>query len=195
MPIFVTRENAVRESPEQLFEEYYDKVYVYIARRVNNRSDAEDLTADVFLKAFARPYDPQLAKFSTYVYTIAANVLKNHYRYSALRKNTIIGELGELDNDLPDETDLFGNLITHEEYAELKTALLQLPERQYEVVYRRYYLDESFKEIGLALNTSEPNARKLHFEAIKKLKKILNHPNEIASRVYTQTEGGGNHDE
>ena len=192
MPVLEIHGDVARESPERLFEEYYDKVYVYIARRVNNRSDAEDLTADVFLKAFARPYDPQLAKFSTYVYTIAANVLKNHYRYSALRKNML---LGEPDDDFPDESDLFDDLITREEYAELKTALLQLPERQYEVVYRRYYLDESFKEIGLALNTSEPNARKLHFEAIKKLKKILNHPNEIASRVYTQTEGGGNHDE
>jgi len=169
--------NLERQPFERLFEEYYDKVFVYIARRVNNQSDAEDLTSDVFLKAFAHPYDPRLAKFSTYIYTIAANALKNYYRFAAKRGNMMI--LGEADENLSDETDLLGGLITGEEYAELKAALTQLPERQYEVVYRRYYLDESFKKIGAALNTSEPNARKLHFEAIKKLKKILAHPNEI----------------
>jgi RNA polymerase sigma factor (sigma-70 family) len=139
----------------------------------------------VFLKAFAHPYDPQLAKFSTYVYSIAANALKNYYRSAALRGNIMI--LGEPDEDFPDETDLLGGLIALEEYNDLKTALTQLPERQYETVYRRYHLNESFKEIGTALHTSESNARKLHFEAIKKLKKILERPNETASRVYAQT--------
>jgi len=169
--------NVERQPFERLFEEYYDKVFVYIARRVNNQSDAEDLTSDVFLKAFTHPYDPRLAKFSTYIYTIAANALKNYYRSAAARNSMMI--LGEANEDLSDETDLLDGLISGEEYAELKAALMQLPERQYEVVYRRYYLNESFMKIGAALNTSESNARKLHFEAIKKLKKILANPNEI----------------
>jgi len=176
-----------RESLERLFEEYYDQVYIYIARRVNNRSDAENLTSDVFLKAFSHPYDPQLAKFSTYVYAIAANALKNYYRFTAAHSKIMI--LDEPDENFSDETDLLRDLITREEYADLQAALARLPERQYEAVFRRYYLNESFKEIGAALSTSEPNARKLHFEAIKKLKKILKHPNEIATRVYTQTKG------
>ena len=162
-----------RENLERLYDEYYDKVYVYIARRVNNRHDAEDLTADVFLKAFANPYNPLLAKFSTYIYTIASNVLKNHYRTVA---NRFAVTDGEQNGDLPDETDLLKDLITREEYAELKSALAVLPERQYEAVYRRYYLDESFKEIGAAMRVSEGGARQLHFEALKNLRKILKTP-------------------
>ena len=165
--------NNTRENFERLYDEYYDKIYVYIARRVNNRHDAQDLTADVFLKAFANPYNPQLAQFSAYIYTIASNALKNYYRTAA---NRAAVSAGELDGDLPDGTDILGDLITGEEYEKLKDALAELPERQYEAVYRRYYLDESFKEIGAAMRVSESNARKLHFVAIKKLKKLLNIP-------------------
>lgn len=177
---------------ERLFDEYYEKVYVYIALRVTNANDAEDLTSDVFLKAFANPYDPRLARFSTYVYTIAANTLKNHYRSAATRKIIV---LGEPDGELPDGTDLLGDLITREEYAELKAALERLPERQYTAVYRRYYLDESFKEIGAAMGITENNARQLHFEAIKKLKIFLESPNETITCVYNQSEGGGEHEQ
>ena len=59
---------------EQLYDEHYDKIYIYIFRRVNCRYTAEDLTADVFMKAFANPYNPQLAKFSTYIFKITSNV-------------------------------------------------------------------------------------------------------------------------
>ena len=49
---------------ERLFDEYYDKIYVYIARRVNDSHAAEDLTSDVFLKAFANPYNPAVICYS-----------------------------------------------------------------------------------------------------------------------------------
>ncbi len=153
---------------EALYDEYYDKVYIYIARRIRDRRGAEDLTADVFLKAFAKPYEPQLAAFSTYIFTIAGNILKNYYRDAAKRNTAASDAL-----DLPDGSNLLDDLITREEYGELRTALTELPEHQYDVLYRRYYLDEKYKEIGLALGISENNARQLHFEAVKKLRKIL----------------------
>ena len=157
---------------ERLFDEYYDKIYVYIARRVNDSHVAEDLTSDVFLKAFANPYNPALAKFSTYIFTIAANTLKNHYR-AVFKINR-----EELDESFPDDTDLLDGLITREEYAGLQKALTLLPERQYEAVYRRYYLDQSFKEIGAALGVTEDAAGKVHRRALKTLKKYYE-KNEI----------------
>jgi RNA polymerase sigma factor (sigma-70 family) len=64
-------------------------------------------------------------------------------------------------------------LITREEYAGLKTALSMLPERQYEVIYRRYYLEQPYKEIGAAMNVSEDGAKKLHKRALENLKKLI----------------------
>ena len=152
---------------ERLYDEYYDKIYVYIARRVNDSHAAEDLTSDVFFKAFANPYNPALAKFSTYIFTIAANTLKNHYR-AAFKIHR-----EELDESFPNGTDLLGDLITCEEYAGLQKALADLPERQYEAVYRRYYLEQPFKTIGAALGVSEDGAKKLHKRALENLKIFL----------------------
>ena len=153
---------------ERLYDEYYDKVYVYIARRINNPTDAEDLTADVFFKAFANPYNPKLAKFSTYIYTIASNVLKNHYRYISVR-----GIQDEPDINISDGHDILGDLISDEECVALKSILTTLPRQQYDTIYRRYYLDQSFKEIGEALGITEVYARKVHERALGALKKIL----------------------
>jgi RNA polymerase sigma-70 factor (ECF subfamily) len=158
------------ESFERLYDEYYDKVYSYIARRVNNQHDAEDLTAEVFFKAFSNPFDPQIARFSTYVFAIATNTLKNRYRSAA--KFIALHSSGP-DVELTDDVDALGDLITHEEYRDLASTLAALPDRQYEAVYRRYYLDESFKEIGVAMGVSETNARQLHFQAITKLRECF----------------------
>jgi RNA polymerase sigma-70 factor (ECF subfamily) len=153
---------------ERLFDEYYDKIYVYILRRVNNSHDAEDLTADVFTKAFSGAFKPQVA--GAYLYAAAANAVKNHYRAASVRKNIICFTP---ENEPRDEIDLAGDLITREEFGKLKDALTLLSERDYETVYRRYYLDESFAQIGAALGVTEPGARKIHERALFKLKKNL----------------------
>ena len=172
MPV---QEKAISDTRqfEALYDEYYDKVFVYIARRVLHFGNAEDLTAEVFFKAFANPYDPRLASFSTYVFTIARNALKNYYRSAAVRQTQAADQASF---DLPDDTDLLNELVTQEEYAALQAALTELPERQYDAVYRRYYLEESFRDIGQAMGISENNARQLHFEAVKKLRKYLLSP-------------------
>jgi len=162
----------MRETFEQLFDEYYDRIFVYISFRVRNPQDAEDLTAEVFLKAFANPYNPEIARFSTYVFTIASNILKNYYRSSAKIREVFSGE--EPDGSFPDVTDVLGKLITREEYFGLKKALAALPERQYEVVYRRYYLEQPFREIGAALGISEDYSKKIHKRALEKLKNLDN---------------------
>ena len=168
---------------ERLYDEYYDKIYVYIYRRVSHRHDAEDLTADVFLKAFASPYDSRIAKFSTYIYTIAGNVLKNHYRAATKRIELFRPE--EPDEYIGDDTDILGSLITREEHDDLRKALAALPERQYEAVYRRHYLEQPFKEIGAALDVTEDAAKKLHKRALESLQKLLKNKRPFPEvRVY-----------
>ena len=161
--------------------------YAWPVRSVvfNHRQDAEELTADVFFKAFASPYDPRIAKFSTYVYTIAGNVLKNHYRAAAKRAELFRPE--EPDEYIDDETDILGGLIAREEHDRLRKALAALPERQYEAVYRRYYLEQPFKEIGAALAVTEDAAKKLHRRALESLQKLLGSERPFSElRVYNR---------
>lgn len=165
-------------------------MFIYIARRINNTHDAEDLTADVFMKAFVNPYDSKIAKFSTYIYTIAANALKNYYR-AAVKNNLSV----ELDEDIAAQSDILIDLVNREEYDTLHNALTHLTERQYELIYRRYYLEQGFAEIGAGLGISEVYARKIHGRALETLKKLLKECHVSGSSVYNQSKGGGKQDE
>lgn len=156
---------------EKLFEQYYNSVYVYICRRINNVHDAEDLTSDVFLKAYSNPYNSSLAKFSTYIFTIAANTIKNYYRDSSKKRSFL--ESDEPDEHLSDDLDIIGDLLKKEECSKLLKALTVLPDKQYNVLYRRYYLNMSFKEIAVDLGITENYASKIHNRALEKLKSFL----------------------
>lgn len=64
------------------YHDYKHKIYSFVLYRVGGDNNlAEDITSDVFLKAFKRfeSYDTQYA-FSTWIFTIARNTLIDHYR-------------------------------------------------------------------------------------------------------------------
>ncbi len=75
-----------RKRKERVFVENYkiykDKIYTYFLYRVNfDKEIAEDLTSEVFLKAYAHieSFDPERS-FQAWIYTISRNHLFNHYR-------------------------------------------------------------------------------------------------------------------
>src|SRR5215475_18942 len=65
----------------ELYEENFYRVYAYVARRVGNRYQAEDLTADVFREALAGigKFEWRGAPFSSWLLGIAARVLADHF--------------------------------------------------------------------------------------------------------------------
>src|SRR5579884_3840881 len=60
-----------------LYEIYFDRVYAYVARRVQDRADAEDLTSEVFEQALANlgRFEWRGAPFAAWLFRIAANAL------------------------------------------------------------------------------------------------------------------------
>src|SRR5260370_40184418 len=61
----------------ELYEIFFDRVYAYIGRRVNDRAEAEDLTSEVFHHALAnlRRFEWRGAPFAAWLYRIAANAI------------------------------------------------------------------------------------------------------------------------
>jgi len=66
----------------QLYDLLQPRIYRYVARRIPNISDAEDVTAQVFEKALSgiRGFDPERASFLTWLYRIAHNATVDFYR-------------------------------------------------------------------------------------------------------------------
>jgi RNA polymerase sigma-70 factor (ECF subfamily) len=85
-----------------LYDRYCDPIFGFVRRRLPDRESAEDVTADVFLKALRAidGYQPSTAPFSAWLYRIAANAVTDHLR--ARRVTTSLDE----PHDRPDRAGL-----------------------------------------------------------------------------------------
>src|SRR5216684_2518514 len=69
----------------ELYEENFARVYAFIARRVLNRQEAQDLTSEVFQRALGNlhRFEWRGAPFAAWLYRMAANAIADHYHEKA----------------------------------------------------------------------------------------------------------------
>jgi RNA polymerase sigma-70 factor (ECF subfamily) len=105
----------------QIWNEYNAKLHAFIVRRVSDRSTADDILQDVFLKTHRRLHElKDGAKLQSWLYQIARNAIIDHYRERRLSTES----LEELPADGPDASD-----AAVRELAEcLRPMIEQLPE-------------------------------------------------------------------
>lgn len=77
-----------------LMERYQPRIQGFLRKRLNDEERVEDLTQDTFLRIHRarNSYDPA-RKFSTWIHTIANNLLKNEFRNRSRRRETAFSEL------------------------------------------------------------------------------------------------------
>lgn len=164
-------------SLEEQFHTYQKPVYSYIRRRVQDEQDAEDLVSDVFLKlqqTYDR-YDPSRAPFSTWLYVIVNNRLKNYYRDT----HTHIS-LERLEGGLEPAVcpDMDQAVFWSQCRKALASAIQKLTEREQKMVILRYFHGASAWEISMQFNgIKESNVRVILHRALGKLKKELKKEN------------------
>jgi RNA polymerase sigma-70 factor (ECF subfamily) len=153
----------------QLYDAYVERVYRYVYFRVTDNETAEDLTSQVFLKAWEnlgryRPGGPFLA----WLYTIAHNTVIDHYR---TRKPTVpLEEVASLivqKDDLEDHMELQFNVEI------LRTALQQLTPDQQQVLMMRFIAEMSTEEVARAMGKREGAVRALQMRALHTLEKYM----------------------
>jgi RNA polymerase sigma-70 factor (ECF subfamily) len=83
----LSREVTQAEAFDSLFDAYHDDVYGLACALLGNAQDAEDVTQDVFLRAYrALPsYQPERAALRTWLARIVVNACKTHRRRNFLR--------------------------------------------------------------------------------------------------------------
>src|SRR5436190_18510667 len=84
------RIEAAQKDPSRfadLYEEHFERIYAYVLRRVCDRSEAQDITADVFQQALANigRFEWRGAPFAAWLYRIAANAVADHFQRAARR--------------------------------------------------------------------------------------------------------------
>ena len=154
--------NGKTEQYEYFLDRYGQQVFVLVDRIVSCQEDAEELTQDVFLKAFQQLSSFKAeSSFSTWIYRIATNLA-----ISAVRKkrndvlrldDSVFANLSDtqVDEALEDESE--------EQVERLQQAMNQL-EADERALITLYYLEEKpLVEVAFILGLTEGNAKvKLH---------------------------------
>ena len=140
----------------------------------NNRELSDDLTSETFLKGFEKfdSYNDEF-KFSTWIFTIARNILIDYYR-----KNNIdisLDEISEIthneflkiEEDFSEKIDLDLNMLIVREKLYLLNVVIR------DIIVMKYLWDYSTKEISNITWKNEANIRKIISRWLKKLKTLL----------------------
>lgn len=157
----------------RLYEEQQSRVQAYIAARIQRIDDAEDLAADVFTKAFAAidTYHADRAAFSTWLYTIASNTVRDYLRRTSVRGRFTMSAVDEMLNALPDDSESgFERLCRAEMLDALAVGLRRLPETQRQIVVLQFFNRIPQKDIAIRLGLSYTNTRYLSHKAVAALK-------------------------
>jgi RNA polymerase sigma-70 factor (ECF subfamily) len=138
-----------------LVDRYKNQLLNFIFRFIGDMAVAEDLVQETFLRLYRKKhYYKEIAKFSTWIYTIASNLAKSELRRRKRRNFFSIHNVGEenKDFDIPDpDADPYENAQTSMVIERIQTAIADLPLHFKEVVLMRDVQGLSYEEISDAL--------------------------------------------
>ena len=158
---------ATRATPGEaatLFEAYGERVRRYVAFRVRNPEDAEDLAGDVFRRILSGPVPIDAGARPAWLFRVAHNAIIDHYRR---RRFTIpLLSILERPDDAPSLPD---RAIRDEELLAVDRALGALVGRQRAAIYLRYYEDLEYADIATIMGIPAVTARTLVHRGLKKV--------------------------
>ena len=178
----------------RLYEMYRRELYLYLYGICHNRSLAEDLTQETFLKAIVSLPDDH-ANMRAWLYKVGHNLCISYLRKAAKEvptedpavlqgamtdtgPDTESGNTGPLSefsaSSAPIDSDSVADeLLTKERNRTLYKCILQLPEQNREVLILQYFGECSQREIAEILHTSPGNVRVLAHRGRARLKELL----------------------
>lgn len=162
---------------DNLMKRYKGQIYAYLLRSVKNYEDAEELTIEVFFKAYRAldTWKPQ-ARFSTWLYKIAHNLSIDFHRAKARRQTYSLDD-EEFSIDEPTAVDLWSNPEWEAEEKDrhrvIRDAIDQLSPKQKAVFMLNRYQGLQIKEITEVLGMAEGTVKIHLHRAVRKLQTML----------------------
>jgi RNA polymerase sigma-70 factor (ECF subfamily) len=165
------------EAFTELVVRYKDPLYNYVSRMLRDNIYAEDIVQETFVRVYRnRDRYQQIAKFSTWIYTIAINLTKTELRRQSLRRFFSISSVNEEGRtfELPDTK------INLEKRAEdvilgenIHLAIEKLPKIFREVIILRDLQELSYEEISKIVEVPIGTIKSRMNRARTRLAKIL----------------------
>jgi RNA polymerase sigma-70 factor (ECF subfamily) len=152
-----------------LVDRYLAKVTAFAGRMLANRTDAEDVAQDVFLRVWqhAGSWRAGSARFSTWIYRVTLNLCHDRLRR---RRETTLDAAGDPASDAPPPgTDLQRDAVA----ARVASALAKLPERQREAIVLCHYQELGNIEAAAILDVTVEALESLLSRGRRRLRDLL----------------------
>lgn len=150
-----------------LYTLYLSRVYSYVAARIENQQDAEDVVSEVFLKVLKNlgqfRYQHGLS-FAAWIFTIARHAVSDFYRRRP-PDQTLSLQAAPLATETPPDL----ALIEREGARDLRRLVAALPERRRDVVMLKFFSGLRNQEIAVVLGIGEKSVAANLSRALKDL--------------------------
>lgn len=152
-----------------LYDQHLERVYRYVYHWVGDRSDAEDLTQQTFLRAWqAIGRYQRRAAFIAWLLTIAHNQVISFFRKA---KEPVVPDLDLIVDEKAADPEV-ETLATYDRLA-IRRAILRLKPDQQQVVVMRFIESFPFTDIAAAMGKNQATVRVIQFRALAELRRLL----------------------
>ena len=154
------------EAVSQLYQAYASRIFRYIAYRVTLVTDAEDLTAEVFVRMVeGLPRYRDIGNpFDAWLFRIASARVADFHRKRGRRPVTDLSEQMADSDPLPEE-----QLLQQQEEEELRNALRKLNQDDQKVLILRFVERKSHQEVATIINKSISAVKSIQHRALLRL--------------------------
>jgi RNA polymerase sigma-70 factor (ECF subfamily) len=165
-----------RSALTQLADRFHQEIFRMVFYRIRSKVDAEDITQDVFLKAFQKISSvKEAAKFRGWLFSIALNRIRDFQRKKQFRslfkkedENIESHPIEKTDSDQPEA---LAQVLQKDFWRQVGLILKKLPTMEHEVFLLRFFDHLSIKEIAGVLKKNESTVKTHLYRALAKFKK------------------------
>jgi len=154
-----------------IYNRYYDEIFVYISRRVDDLDSVADITSKTFTNCISNLHKFKFmgVPFSAWLYKIAINEVRQFFRHRKNSPRTVCITDTDFREIIQQTVEESKYDIAHEIVPKL---LGFLKENELQCIELRFFEKKSFKEIGFIMGLSEVNAKVRTYRILKKLKEF-----------------------
>ena len=161
----------------ELYELHFERLYAYVVKRVRDRAETEDVTAEVFHQALAnlKRFEWRGIPFAAWLFRIAANLISDRRQRSgrevmddSLIESAQVGAFGSKGSGSAKANT--AEIEEVERRATLYRLVDTLPEEQRRVLMLRFVEEKSIKEVAREVGKTEGAVKQLQFRALTNLR-------------------------
>lgn len=158
-----------------IMRRWQDRLIGFIIRMGADHATACDLAQETFVRLYRHrsSYNPRQS-FATWIFTIAANLARNHHRWAIRHPEALTDPSDFTQHDTPDAaSDPHHQVVAKEKLAAVQSAIADLPEDQRETLILSAYEHLSHGEIAAITDTTAKAVELRLYRARKTLRETL----------------------